>query len=155
VLALGVAACTAGVKSTTPNPDGGGVDVAPTGGVGGTTPPPATDARPNLPEVAIVEGGTCTPSVTCTPPNGRYCGVIGNGCFGMLDCGTCPADQVLRRKRLRGRAELHGAGLSGRDRYLLRHRGQRLRPGPGLRRLRHQPGLQRRVSVFPAPAACR
>ena len=95
VLALGVAACTAGVLSDDARtPDGGGVDVAPTGGVGGTTPPPAADARPNLPEVAIVEGGTCTPSVTCTPPNGRYCGVIGNGCFGMLDCGTCPADQV-------------------------------------------------------------
>ena len=95
VLALGVAACTAGVLPTVPNPDAGGADVAPTGGVGGTNPPPAMDARPNLPEVAIVEGGTCTPSVTtCMPPNGQYCGVIGNGCFGTLDCGTCPADKV-------------------------------------------------------------
>ena len=64
----------------------------------GTPDVPATmDARPNVPEVGVATdgGGTCTPSVTCDPPNGRYCGVIGNGCFGMLDCGTtCPTGQV-------------------------------------------------------------
>ena len=116
VLALGVAACTAGVQSTIPKPDGGGVDVAPTGGVGGTTPPPATDARPNLPDVAIVEGGTCTPSVTCTPPNGRYCGVIGNGCFGTHRLRHLSGRPGLRRQRLRRRVQLRGAGLPGRDR---------------------------------------
>ena len=36
-------------------------------------------------------GGACVPSVVCTPPGGRYCGMIGNGCKGeTLDCGTCP-----------------------------------------------------------------
>ena len=28
------------------------------------------------------------------PPNGTYCGNVGNGCGGTLSCGTCPAGQV-------------------------------------------------------------
>ena len=33
--------------------------------------------------------GACVPSASCTPPNGQYCGLIGNGCpGGKLDCGT-------------------------------------------------------------------
>ena len=31
---------------------------------------------------------SCTP-VSCTPSGGQYCGVIGNGCGGTEDCGTC------------------------------------------------------------------
>jgi hypothetical protein len=38
-------------------------------------------------------GGVCMPSATCEPPNGRYCGEIGNGCPGQkLTCPACPGD---------------------------------------------------------------
>jgi hypothetical protein len=41
------------------------------------------------------DGAVCTPSVTCTPPGGQYCGRIGNGCSGgSLECGACPGDGV-------------------------------------------------------------
>jgi hypothetical protein len=50
------------------------------GGSGGIAPPP--------------DGGTCTPTVVCNPLGGQYCGKIGDGCFGQLDCGNCPAGQV-------------------------------------------------------------
>ena len=30
----------------------------------------------------------CTPT-SCTPMGGQYCGVIGNGCGGSVDCGAC------------------------------------------------------------------
>src|SRR5262245_48570987 len=96
VFALAAGACVAGVKPTAPDGGGGGSGsggmdaAAPTG----TDAPVVMDMRPNVPEVSIVDGGTCTPSVTCTPANGRYCGVIGNGCFGTIDCGGCPTDQV-------------------------------------------------------------
>src|SRR6185503_4784509 len=36
------------------------------------------------------DAGTCT-ALTCTPQNGRYCGSVGNGCGGIMDCGACPA----------------------------------------------------------------
>ena len=96
VLALGAAAC-AGVTPTSSqqNPDGGGVDKATMSTMGGPDAPSVTDTRPNAPDLSIAtDAGACTPSVTCDPPNGRYCGTIGNGCFGMIDCGTCPGDQV-------------------------------------------------------------
>jgi hypothetical protein len=96
VLALGAAAC-AGVTPTSSqqNPDGGGVDKPTMSTTGGPDAATVTDSRPNAPDLSIAtDGGACTPSVTCDPPNGRYCGTIGNGCFGMIDCGTCPGDQV-------------------------------------------------------------
>ena len=41
------------------------------------------------------DGGGCTLRTSpARPPNGRYCGVIGNGCFGTIDCGACPSGQV-------------------------------------------------------------
>src|SRR5207237_346544 len=43
---------------------------------------------------AAPDSGACTP-ISCTQTNGQYCGVIGNGCGGSVDCGnTCPAGQV-------------------------------------------------------------
>ena len=77
VLALGAAAC-AGVTPTSSqqNPDGGGVDKATMSTMGGPDAPSVTDTRPNAPDLSIAtDGGACTPSVTCDPPNGRYCGV--------------------------------------------------------------------------------
>src|SRR6187551_2861007 len=49
--------------------------------------------------VITLDGGSgdaaCTPSVTCTPAGGRYCGTIGNGCpGGRLECGDCPASDI-------------------------------------------------------------
>ena len=52
-------------------------------------PPPARDSG-----AGDAQGGICQPT-TCTPPGGRYCGEIGTGCGGRLDCGTsCPAGQT-------------------------------------------------------------
>ena len=36
----------------------------------------------------------CTKQVSCMPPGGQYCGIIGDGCQGTMDCGTCPGDQI-------------------------------------------------------------
>src|SRR5262249_53791608 len=35
-------------------------------------------------------GPGCVP-LTCNPTNGRYCGTVGDGCGGTLDCGACTA----------------------------------------------------------------
>jgi len=41
------------------------------------------------------DAGMCTPTITCMPPGGQYCHVIGNGCKGgSIDCGECPGDGV-------------------------------------------------------------
>ncbi len=36
--------------------------------------------------------GNCT-ALTCTVTNGRFCGTIGDGCNGTLECGNCPTGQ--------------------------------------------------------------
>ena len=94
----GLACAKVGSGQPTGGRDGGGVDTpagAPRGGSGGSngSAGAAGTGGPILPD-ASVEGTPCVPSVTCTPPNGRYCGVIGNGCFGTIDCGTCPTGQI-------------------------------------------------------------
>ena len=91
--------------------------------------------------------GGCTP-LTCDQPNGRFCGVVGNGCGLPLDCGACPAGQVcgaktLRRLRPRPRI-VHAADLPDRQRAVLRQHRRRLRRHPGLRGLPHRPDLRRR-----------
>src|SRR4051794_3469520 len=91
-LALGLAA-RAGTKPKQGASGAGGIGVVTgsgganggggtSGGAGGTTPPlpPPGDAS------------TCMP-VTCTPPGGRYCGAIGDGCNATIDCGACPSGQ--------------------------------------------------------------
>ncbi|MBC8131733.1 MAG: hypothetical protein H7X95_02030 [Deltaproteobacteria bacterium] len=40
---------------------------------------------------------SCTPT-SCTPLGGRYCGDIGDGCFGSLSCGACPSDQACEAR---------------------------------------------------------
>ena len=75
---------------------------------------PGNDAGVDRPVIVIdggADGGGCTSSVTCTPPNGRYCGVIGNGCFGTLDCGACPSGEVCEVGVCVGGAELRAARL--------------------------------------------
>ena len=51
-------------------------------------------SRPIGVDAPLLEAAACSTSVTCTPANGRYCGVIGNGCSGTLNCGDCPAGQL-------------------------------------------------------------
>ena len=82
------------------NPRDGGADVpigtggrAGSGGGGGSGGT-ATDARAPLVLDAPIEAPGCNSGVTCTPPNGRYCEVIGNGCAGTIDCGACPSGQI-------------------------------------------------------------
>jgi len=37
-----------------------------------------------------VDGGNCQPLSSCKAGSGQYCGVIGDGCTGNLNCGDCP-----------------------------------------------------------------
>jgi hypothetical protein len=93
---LGAGACArVAPPALTPQPDaggGGGIDAP------GTTDRPdaatgtGTDGR--LMFDAPPEGSACTASITCTPPNGHYCGVISDGCLRPLDCGACAGDEV-------------------------------------------------------------
>jgi hypothetical protein len=66
-----------------PLPSSGGPTVIdnPTGGAGNGVVP-------------IMDAGTFDPTkcVTCDPPGGQYCGKIGDGCGGELECGDCKAD---------------------------------------------------------------
>jgi hypothetical protein len=65
-----------------------------------------TDARPPTPDAAADvpidrapppdlagDGATCMP-VSCNPPGGQYCDMIGDGCGYNMDCGACPTGQV-------------------------------------------------------------
>jgi len=102
VLWLVAFATSAGCAGVTPGAStgkgGGGAVDAGTGTGGGSAGGSAgNDAGADHPVIVIDGGGDgpgCTSSVTCTPTNGRYCGLIGNGCFGMLDCGACPTGQA-------------------------------------------------------------
>ena len=128
LVAFAVAAGCAGVTPAAPPParaaagrgDAGG---GTTGGGGGPPAAPETTAGVDRPMIVIdaAADGGCTSTVTCTPPNGRYCGVIGNGCFGTIDCGACPTGQMCEGGHLRGRCELHAARLPAGDRQVLRH----------------------------------
>jgi hypothetical protein len=92
-----VAAC-AGTKGQTPTGTGGagggaggaggGLGGTGGGGRGGSGGSGGTGGIAPQPD-----GGACTPTV-CNPPGGQYCGTIGDGCFGRLDCGNCPTGQV-------------------------------------------------------------
>ncbi len=79
----------------TPGTGGTGVDAA---GVDISVGPPrgTTDA-------GIVEAGACT-KTQCTPPNGQYCGVVGDGCGSTIDCGACSGDQVCDNRQCVGGA---------------------------------------------------
>jgi hypothetical protein len=90
----------AGVTPSGTSGHGGGVAGNAAGGAGargGSGAAAGMDAgTPDTPVIIVdaSDGGGCTSSVTCTPANGRYCGVIGNGCFSTIDCGACPNGQV-------------------------------------------------------------
>ena len=85
----------AGIKSAplTNGAGGGG------GGSGTAGHPAGVDGgetnRPDGP-AALPDAGSCV-KVSCTPPNGQYCGKIGDGCSGVLDCGDCPGTQICEK----------------------------------------------------------
>jgi hypothetical protein len=93
---VAVCACAGVTPGTTAGNDAGPRTDAPagtdTGGGGGSD----GGAPADVPIIVIdaADGGACMPTVSCTPPGGRYCGEIGNGCFATQDCGACPAGQV-------------------------------------------------------------
>jgi hypothetical protein len=45
----------------------------------------------SLPDSGPVLDGSCMLLATCRMAGGQYCGIIGNGCGGQLDCGYCPS----------------------------------------------------------------
>ena len=50
----------------------------------------------NLPDsggASPLDGGICIPSSSCKVGSGQYCGLIGDGCGGNLQCGLCPVGQ--------------------------------------------------------------
>src|SRR5262249_51449967 len=40
------------------------------------------------------DSGACMNPTRCTTANGSYCGVVGDGCGGTIDCGNCAGGQV-------------------------------------------------------------
>src|SRR5690606_13912508 len=103
-LALALLGCTSGeqTKELVEVPGTGGTSSLPgdssgTGGLSGTNappPPPSSTSNPVItpPDPGGSGGGVCQATVTCTPEGGRYCGIIGDGCRGELDCGECEGD---------------------------------------------------------------
>jgi hypothetical protein len=73
------AGATSGTGSGTGGSTGGSIGTGGTS-VGGTGPggiDPGKDAT-------VQETSMC---VTCNPPNGQYCGTVGNGCGATIHCG--------------------------------------------------------------------
>ena len=95
--ALAAAACAGTKVKPSDSPDASAPGA---GGVGGTVGRGGSGGSGGGPIISVggntgTGGSVCTPSATCTPPGGRYCGVIGNGCPGMkLDCGACTGDST-------------------------------------------------------------
>ncbi len=94
-----VLGCAKVSTSAAPGPADGGAGLPEAGGYLGEQP-----SGPGQPAGGGADAGagtapdlmsstSCTPA-TCTPPGGRYCGTIGDGCFHTLACGDCPAGQV-------------------------------------------------------------
>ena len=98
--------CSAGVKSTSGSAGsqggaatGGNVGSAGAVGTGSAGTSGAAGTGGSTPVITIDGGGSsdaaCTPSTTCAPAGGQYCGKIGNGCKGgSLECGACAGDGV-------------------------------------------------------------
>jgi hypothetical protein len=92
-VASAVAACQSAAVKTTGAPGPGGTGG---GGGGGSLSADAGVSLPDLPPASSdapvgSPGAPCQPT-SCTPPGGKYCGSVGNGCGKTIDCGMdCPA----------------------------------------------------------------
>src|SRR4051794_19807746 len=69
-----------------------GVDALPAPGDGGNGREDGVFSIGDAPTNPF-DGPPCN-RVTCTVPGGQYCGVIGDGCGGTIDCGGCPTGQL-------------------------------------------------------------
>ncbi|HMI85953.1 MAG TPA: hypothetical protein VK550_17770, partial [Polyangiaceae bacterium] len=66
-----------------------------TSGSGGSTPPPI---GPSTPDGSGGAGGSSCEKAQCKPPNGQYCGEIGDKCGGLLKCtDPCPSDWACEK----------------------------------------------------------
>ncbi|HEV3193321.1 MAG TPA: hypothetical protein VGY54_22590, partial [Polyangiaceae bacterium] len=77
------------------NADRGAVGTRPTLN-DGSADQAVTEASADRPSESMVDAndsGSCTP-LTCSPPGAKYCEKIGDGCGGIVDCGSCPQGQT-------------------------------------------------------------
>jgi hypothetical protein len=92
LLAAGSCAKLNGAPASNGPDAGGGTDAR------GSAKPPGDDAVDALLPAGDVMSGRfevgCAMPISCTPSGGRYCGVIGDGCVGQQDCGTCQGTDV-------------------------------------------------------------
>src|ERR1700744_4465060 len=79
---------TSGVRTGS----GGGPGSAGATGSSGQTGSAGSGIAINVPDPGS-DAASCSASVSCTPLGGQYCGSIGDGCNGTLDCGmNCKTD---------------------------------------------------------------
>src|SRR6266542_2330825 len=98
-LAFGMVAVGCGGSPQLGGPEGtgggGGGSVIPDGGApdtGGITV--NRDASMTSDAPTTRPDANCGSKVSCTSEAGTYCGQIGDGCGGTLDCGDCPSGQM-------------------------------------------------------------
>jgi hypothetical protein len=67
------------------------------GGAGGSTGGSGGSGIAGGPIIVMTDGGqqpdACDP-LTCTPEGGQYCGKVGDGCLGTMECPDCMGDWV-------------------------------------------------------------
>jgi hypothetical protein len=86
---LSAASCSPGTGVRDGEGSGGGGGVNPSGA--GTSAGGRAGSGVIHPTAGNAGTGPCTPITSCETPGGSYCGVIGDGCVGTLDCGmNCP-----------------------------------------------------------------
>jgi hypothetical protein len=94
-LSILVAGCNLSPTVSSSKPGGGGSGGSGEGGQGGTAD--ASPLAPMGPPRAFPDGGSradaCQPAA-CAVGGGNYCGKIGDGCGGTLDCPACPMGET-------------------------------------------------------------
>ena len=94
LLAAGGACTSAKVSASGGGGCGGTVDGGDVGGNDGGTSAGTGGRILVVPDAGLVDACVpAAPAVACKPAGGAYCGLIGDGCNGQIDCGdNCPAD---------------------------------------------------------------
>jgi len=82
----------------------------------------------------FADSGACTPTV-CAQGSSQYCGVVGSGCGGKIDCGSCPLDKraASTASPTCGASSLHAASCVQAAARSTAARRRRLRRQDGLR----------------------
>jgi hypothetical protein len=88
--ALAAGGC-AGIKTSGALPTGAGGG----GGRINSTIDGGQQSRPDGP-AKLPDADSCV-KVACVQSTGQYCGMIGDGCSGVQDCGACPGDQICEK----------------------------------------------------------